>query len=167
MKLEWYTSKSDSWTLCDHHVKDKLKYTQPPDKKAIERAIKGYAAVEKNMIKGQSSDWRQKLKKGKARNKQLFKITLVKVLQCKEKCFLVSWPLKRSSVLWNSMWKGSANICFLIFRQWIWHCLKKEIPFKNSVTLAVVRSSIRKAVLCWAFLCSKCIFLVKLEKALN
>lgn len=48
MKLEWYLSKADSWTLCDHHAKDELEYIQPPDKKkAIERAIKGYAAVEK------------------------------------------------------------------------------------------------------------------------
>lgn len=70
---------------------------------------------------------------------------------------------EKSSVLWNSMWKGNANICFSLFSQWIWYCLKKLIHFKNSVMLAVLHSSVRKTLFCWVFLCWKCIIPVQLE----
>lgn len=104
------------------------------------------------------------MNKGKTRNKQLFKKPLVEVLQLRGKMHSPALTSEeKQSVLWNSMWKGSANICFSMFCQWIWYCLKKEIHFKNSVTLAVLHISVMKTLFYWAFLCWKCIILLELE----
>lgn len=84
VKLRWYAYKSDSWTLCDCCPKDKLNYTQPPDKSNWESNKRIYSCGKKYE---ERTEFRLKTEAEERQDKKInnIKIILVKVLQCKGK----------------------------------------------------------------------------------